>query len=125
MWTMRLRSEDLAASNLGDASDASRREPSGRDTGLSVPCSGAVRLRNSGLSSREVGGEVVVLDLENSRYLTVSGSGVLLFELLHEEHDRDELVAALVATFEVDEDTARRDVDSFISDLSDTGLLSR
>ncbi|MDQ1527525.1 MAG: hypothetical protein QOG18_2138 [Microbacteriaceae bacterium] len=84
-----------------------------------------MHLRDSGLSSRAVGGEVVVLDLENSRYLTISGSGVLLFELLREEHDRDELVAALLTTFEVDEDTARRDVDAFIADLSDAGLLSR
>jgi hypothetical protein len=77
------------------------------------------------LSSRKVGGEVVVLDLESSQYLTISGSGVLLFELLREEHDRDELVAALLSAFEVDEDTARRDVDAFIADLSDAGLLSR
>jgi hypothetical protein len=83
-----------------------------------------MHLRDSGLSSREVGGEVVVLDLENSRYLTISGSGVLLFELLREEHDHDELVAALLSAFEVDEDTARRDVDAFIADLSDAGLLS-
>lgn len=83
-----------------------------------------MRLRDSGLSSRTVGGEVVVLDIESSRYLTISGSGVLLFELLREEHDRDELVAAVLATFEVDEDTACRDVDAFIADLSDAGLLS-
>lgn len=83
-----------------------------------------MRLRDNGLSSRKVGGEVVVLDLDSSRYLTISGSGVLLFELLREEHDRDELVAAVLATFEVDEDTARLDVDAFIADLSDAGLLS-
>jgi len=84
-----------------------------------------VRLRDSGLSSRKVGGEVVILDFDDSRYLTISGSGVLLFELLREEHDRDELVAAVLAAFEVDEDTARRDVDAFIAELSDAGLLSR
>jgi hypothetical protein len=84
-----------------------------------------MRLRDSGLSSRKVGGEVVVLDLESSQYLTISGSGVLLFELLREEHDLDELVAALLTAFEVDEATAHRDVDAFIADLSDAGLLSR
>lgn len=83
-----------------------------------------MRLRDSGLSSRKVGNEVVILDSDSSRYLTVSGSGVLLFELLREEHDRDELVSALLATFEVDPDTARRDVDAFIADLSNAGLLS-
>ncbi len=84
-----------------------------------------MRIRDSGLSSRKVGDEVVVLDLDASRYLTISGSGVLLFELLREEHDHDELVAALLAAFQVDEDTARLDVDIFIADLSDAGLLSR
>ena len=84
-----------------------------------------MRLRDSGLSSRKVGNEVVILDFDSSRYLTISGSGVLLFELLREEHDRDELVSALLATFEVDPDTARRDVDAFIADLSDAGLLSQ
>jgi hypothetical protein len=83
-----------------------------------------VRLRGSGLSSRKVGGEVVVLDLESSRYLTISGSGVLLFELLCAEHDRDELITALLTTYQVDEATACRDVDAFIADLSDAGLLS-
>lgn len=84
-----------------------------------------MRIRDSGLSIRKVGNEVVILDLDSSRYLTISGSGVLLYELLHEERDRDELVAALLATFEVDEDTARLDVDAFIADLSSAGLLSR
>lgn len=83
-----------------------------------------MRLRDSGLSSRKISGEVVVLDLESSRYLTINGSGVLLFDMLHEEHDRDELVAALLAAFEVDEDTAVRDVDTFIADLSRAGLLA-
>lgn len=83
-----------------------------------------MRLRDRGLSSRKVGGEMVILDLESSRYLTISGSGVLLFELLCAERNREELVAALLATFEVDEDKARLDVDSFITDLSDAGLLS-
>jgi hypothetical protein len=71
-----------------------------------------MRIRDVGLSSRKFGDEVVVLDLDGSRYLTISGSGVLLFELLREEHDRDELVAALLTAFEVDEDMARHDVDA-------------
>lgn len=83
-----------------------------------------MRLRDTGLSSRNMGGGVVVLDLDKSRYLTISGSGVFLFGLLQAEHDRDELIAALLAAFEVDEDTARRDVDAFIADLSAAGLLS-
>lgn len=84
----------------------------------------AVRLRETGLSSRKVGGEMVILDLDRSRYLTVSGSGVFLLELLQQERDREELIQALVDSFEVDEHTARCDVDAFIADLSEAGLLS-
>lgn len=69
-----------------------------------------MRLRETGLSSRKVGGEMVILDLDRSRYLTVSGSGVFLLELLRQERDREELIQALVDSFEVDEHTARCDV---------------
>lgn len=83
-----------------------------------------VRIRSDGLSSRKIGAELVVLDVVRSLYLTIRGSGILLFELLQEERDRDELVAALLASFEVDTDTARRDIDAFIADLSNAGLIS-
>lgn len=82
-----------------------------------------VRLRANGLSSRELGGELVILDFDNSHYLTVRGSGVVLFELLHEECSREHLVTELLARFDVDEHTARRDVDTFLAELSDAGLL--
>jgi len=84
----------------------------------------AVRLRSAGLSYREVGGELVVLDFDGSQYFTIHGSGVLLFEMLKEQRTREELVAALLARFDVDEMTARRGVDSFLADLTGAGLLS-
>jgi hypothetical protein len=83
------------------------------------------RLRESGLSSCLVDDELVVLDLEGSQYITIRGSGIYLFELLAVERDREELVDALLARFEVDEDTARADVDSFLSYLAEAGLLVR
>lgn len=82
------------------------------------------RLREGGLSSCSVGGELVVLDLDGSQYLTIRGSGIYLFELLGVERARDELVAALLARFEVDEGTARADVDRFLADLAEAGLLA-
>ncbi|MGH3975639.1 MAG: PqqD family protein [Pseudonocardiaceae bacterium] len=84
----------------------------------------SVRLRSSGLSSRKVGEELVVLDFVSSQYFTIRGSGIFLFDLLQEKRDRDELVAAVLARFDVEEDTARRDVDTFLSELSGAGLLS-
>ncbi|MGH3996922.1 MAG: PqqD family protein [Pseudonocardiaceae bacterium] len=68
---------------------------------------------------------MVVLNLDNSPCLTICGSGVLLMDLLGEEHHRDKLVVVLPAELKVDGDTARRDVDALIADLSDAGLFSR
>jgi hypothetical protein len=82
------------------------------------------RLREGGLSSCSVGDELVVLDLHGSQYLTIRGSGIYLFKLLGVERDRDELVAALLTRFEVDEGTARADVDKFLADLTEAGLLA-
>jgi hypothetical protein len=83
-----------------------------------------MRLRGDGLLSRAIGGEVMVLDLESSRYVTVNGSGALLYELLRtEDRGRDELVRALLDEFDVDEAQAAQDVDAFIAQLEDAGLL--
>lgn len=86
--------------------------------------SSRIRVRASGLSTRKVGGELVILDLDRSRYLTISGSGVFLFDLLQKEHDREELISALLSRFEVGEDAARRDVEAFLIELSDADLLA-
>lgn len=85
---------------------------------------GSIRLRPGGLSSRALGDEVVVLDFDGSQYFTIRGCGVVLFDLLHEERAPDELVAAVVARFDVDEATARRDVDGFLDELARLGLLA-
>lgn len=83
-----------------------------------------MRLRIDGVTNRKVGNETIILDHQGGQYLTVSGSGTLLFDLLRDERDQDQLVAALVTAFDVDEETARRDVKEFIEGLSAAGLLS-
>lgn len=88
-----------------------------------APISGAVRIRQSGLSSRRVDDEIVILDLDQSRYLTLGGSGAALFDLLQQGSDVEGLVAALLASYDVDEDTARRDVDAFVDQLRQANLL--
>lgn len=82
-----------------------------------------MRLRNSGLLSRAVGGAVMVLDLDSSKYVTVKGSGAVLYELLKADRGRDELVQALLDNYEVDEARASRDVDVFLAELAEAGLL--
>ncbi len=82
-----------------------------------------MRLRDLGLAARKIGGQIVILDHHESRYLTVKGAGVLLFDLLHQDRDRNELVSAVLEAYDVDLETAGRDVDAFVSDLAGAGLL--
>lgn len=83
-----------------------------------------MKLREMGLTSRRVGDEIVVLDLEKSKYLAVAGSGIVLFEALQRGCDHQELVSALVAAYEVDESVASRDVDAFIEQMRAANLLA-
>lgn len=83
-----------------------------------------MRLRTSDISARTIGGETIVLDLPNSQYFAITGVGSRVFELLGEERSLDDLVATVVAEFEVDDATARRDVTAFVGRLRDARLLA-
>ena len=84
---------------------------------------GQIRLRADALEWRSVEGEVVALDVRSSQYLAVNRTGAVLWPLLADGTDRDALVAAVVAEFEVDAATAERDVDAFVASLSEQDLL--
>ncbi len=81
------------------------------------------RLRRD-LTWRVVGGSTLVLDVRTSQYLSVSGSGIVIWGMLAEGTTRDQIVARLLDEFEVDFDTAAMHVDKFIDDLSQRGLLA-
>jgi hypothetical protein len=82
-----------------------------------------MRLRANDLSTRTIGNETIVLSLPDSRYFSVTGIGSRVFELLGEDRTLDELVEAVVGEYEVDEATARRDVETFVGRLREARLL--
>jgi hypothetical protein len=83
-----------------------------------------MRLRTTDISARTIGGETIVLDLPNSQYFAITGVGSRVFELLGEDRTLDDLVTTIVAEFEVDEPTARRDVQAFVDRLHQARLLA-
>jgi Coenzyme PQQ synthesis protein D (PqqD) len=82
-----------------------------------------LKLRAEALEWREVEGEVVALDVRASQYLAVNRTGAVLWPLLVAGTDREALVAAVLAEFEVDSATAQRDVDAFVAALREQDLL--
>jgi len=82
-----------------------------------------VRLRSTDISARALGDELIVLSLPTSRYLTITGVGIRVFELLAEDTSLDEVVGTIVEEYEVERAVARRDIEGFLGRLRDVELL--
>jgi hypothetical protein len=64
-------------------------------------------------------GQVVILDLATSRYLSLNASAAALWELLATGADRSALIGLLGERFSVAPDQAARDVDAFLAALQE------
>ena len=82
-----------------------------------------VKLRNDAVEWREVEGQVVVLDVEAAEYFAVNRTGAAIWPLLAEGATREELAERLVAAYGLDQPSAARDVEEFVSELAGRGLL--
>ena len=81
-----------------------------------------------GFILRQVAGKTVVLPcgdaLDLNMMITLNGTGAFLWERLQEETREDELVAALLGEYDVDEETARKSVAAFVEKLNEHGFLA-
>ena len=84
----------------------------------------AVQVRQDGLSWHLAGDEVVILDLDGHVYLKLNGTGRVLWERLSEGASEDDLVGALLDTYDVDAQRARSDVAAFVADLRQRQLVA-
>lgn len=82
-----------------------------------------LRLRTDDLEWREIDSDIVILDGREATYLTLNGSGALLWRRLATTATRDELVGALLEAYDVDQPKAAADTDAFLAALSAQGLL--
>lgn len=83
----------------------------------------------SGFFLREIVGETVAIPSGDaarrlSGLIALNGSGKFLFELLQTEQTEQDLVGAVMERYDIDPDTAARDVSEFLSVLRDNGLLA-
>lgn len=81
----------------------------------------------SGFMLREVAGQWVIIPLgtrvvEFNAIMTLSESGAILWNLMENGTDEDGMTEAILAEYDVDEMTARKDVCSFINDVKNRGL---
>ncbi len=83
----------------------------------------SLQLRTEDLEWREIAGDIVVLNARDASYLTLNGSGALLWRMLTTSTTRDELVGALLDAYDVSESTALADTTAFLQTLAEQGLL--
>lgn len=80
-----------------------------------------------GFLLRQVAGQTVVLptgnELNLNMMITLNDTGAFLWERLQAEAEETELVTALLAEYDVDEETARKSVSTFVKKLRDNGFL--
>lgn len=81
-----------------------------------------------GFMLREIAGSWVVVPLgkrlvEFNSLMMLSESGALLWRKLEQGADMNELTNALLSEYEVDEATAQADIEGFISNVQEKGLL--
>ena len=79
--------------------------------------------RSSHYLACEVGDEKVILQTKSGQYLGVNPVGAFIWDLLTVPRNGAELYRQVVARYEVDSAIARSDVNAFIAELSDAGLI--
>lgn len=82
-----------------------------------------MKLRTGDLTWRMIDGDLVILDLRSSTYLTANASGAVLMEELRQDRTSEQLVTSLVDSFSISVTQAESDVESFIRALDASGLL--
>ena len=81
-----------------------------------------------GFILRTVAGETVVLPTggvtDFDMMITLNDTGKFLWERLEKGAEKEELVAALLAEYDVDEATAAAGVERFVAKLNENGFLT-
>lgn len=75
--------------------------------------------------ARDLGDELIVLNLQSGQYYSLNDVGKLVWEQLQQGGQRHTILDAVMATFDVDADSARRDLDKLLEELISKGLIVR
>lgn len=74
---------------------------------------------------QEVDGEAVLLSLDEGCYYGLDELGTRIWKLLDQDLDNEQVVAAIVEEYDVTPEQARRDLDRFLGDLEQSGLIQQ
>lgn len=83
---------------------------------------------NEHMILREIAGEHILLPVGEQMnsfrgIMSLNGSGLLLWQKLQQDCTEAELVAAMLETYDVDPETAAKDVEAFLLQLKQADIL--
>jgi hypothetical protein len=84
---------------------------------------GTFRIRSDGVAWREVGGDVIILDVDRSLYHAINSSGAPVWHALAGGASAAELVGELARRYPEAAHRAEADVRAFLRDLVAAGLV--
>jgi hypothetical protein len=83
-----------------------------------------VRLRVEDLHWREIDGEVIALEARGSTYVAANGAGTLIWNALAAGTTPEALADELMRVYGIDRERATADIEHFLAQLADQGLLA-
>jgi hypothetical protein len=81
------------------------------------------RIDPNAIVTRPIEGEILAVDLQNSRYLSINPTATELWPLLERGSTFEELLQALTSRWKISNEQARADLDRFLGWLTASGLL--
>lgn len=60
---------------------------------------------------------------ENNVLISTNSSGAFVFELLHNEISYNEIINRMIEKYDIDESTAKADLDEFLNNIRKAGML--
>jgi hypothetical protein len=88
----------------------------------SIPLGRSVRLSDDAIF-RELGDEAVVLNLASGQYFGLNAVGLRIWRLIEQAGSLETVRDAVVAEFDVDPETAARDLAALVDELTAHGLV--
>ena len=84
----------------------------------------ALTKRFDRFTEADIDSEIVVMRLDTGEFFSLSGTSAEIWRLIDGSRDRRALITALTADFDADEERIAANVDAFLMELRDTGLLA-
>lgn len=81
-------------------------------------------VRNPDLIAADLDGDTVMMSIERGEYFGLSGVGSRVWQLLAEPMALPAIVRTICAEYEVDEPTCQADMQAFLADLQQQGLIN-